>query len=56
MSAVPPAAPDRVRLRPPRSAQQDRPARVWITAYRCAGCEVARPQQWAGVMRARYQT
>ena len=37
-----------------RSAQQDHPARTWITRRRCAGCEAAQPQQWAEVMRALY--
>ncbi|MFM9681649.1 hypothetical protein [Streptomyces brasiliscabiei] len=41
------------RTRP--SAQQNHRARVWIAGYRCASCESVRPQQWAGVMRARYE-
>ncbi|WP_231905803.1 hypothetical protein [Streptomyces davaonensis] len=40
------------RTRP--SAQQDHPARVWITGYRCADCEAARPEQWTEVMRVLY--
>lgn len=28
------------------SAQEDRPARVWIAGYRCAGCEAVRPREW----------
>ncbi|MGK5696966.1 hypothetical protein ACSNOJ_29455 [Streptomyces sp. URMC 128] len=38
------------------SSQQDYPARIWIAARRCADCETARSQQWAEVMRARYET
>ncbi|MGV4989129.1 hypothetical protein ACVB8X_43115 [Streptomyces sp. NRAIS4] len=38
------------------SAQQDDPARVWFYRYRCDGCEAARPQQFADVMRALYET
>ncbi|MFE4310447.1 hypothetical protein ACFRR6_30875 [Streptomyces sp. NPDC056891] len=38
------------------SAQQDHPARVWFDRYHCDSCEAARPQQFADVMRARYET
>ncbi|MFF7987025.1 hypothetical protein ACFZDK_49465 [Streptomyces sp. NPDC007901] len=41
------------RTRP--SAQQDHPARVWVTGYRCVSCEAARPEQWAEVMRRLYE-
>ncbi|MFD4946703.1 hypothetical protein ACFWNT_30270 [Streptomyces sp. NPDC058409] len=38
------------------SGQQDGPARVWFYRYRCNGCEAARPQQFADVMRALYES
>ncbi|MFE5709565.1 hypothetical protein ACFQ7J_01845 [Streptomyces sp. NPDC056501] len=38
------------------SAQQNKPAHVSFTGYRCDGCEATRPQQWAEVMRPRYET
>ncbi|MDV9186874.1 hypothetical protein R6L23_01285 [Streptomyces sp. SR27] len=50
-----PLRPECRRRRP--SAQQNQPAaRVWFTGYRCDGCEATLPQQWAEVMRARYET
>lgn len=49
-----PLRPEFRRSRP--SAQQNGPARVWFTGYRCDGCEATRPQQWAEAMRARYKS
>jgi C4-type Zn-finger protein len=36
------------------SAQLPYPARVWITAYRCAGCEAVRYEQFKEVIKDRY--
>ncbi|WP_234433092.1 hypothetical protein [Streptomyces sp. NRRL S-1824] len=36
------------------SAQQDHPARVWITAYRCASCETVRFEQFKEAIKNRY--
>ncbi|MFD6994112.1 hypothetical protein [Streptomyces sp. NPDC059943] len=54
LPAVLATAPTRVPPTQP-SAQQDHPARVWFDGYRCDGCEAARPQQFADVMRALYK-
>ncbi|WP_234329939.1 hypothetical protein [Streptomyces viridochromogenes] len=39
-----------------RSAQQDHPARNWITGRRCSICEATRPQQFWDAMRALYES
>ncbi|MDX3763999.1 hypothetical protein ACWDBO_44670 [Streptomyces mirabilis] len=36
------------------SAQLSHPARMWIKAYRCAGCETARLEQFKDVIKDRY--
>ncbi|MFD3663169.1 hypothetical protein ACFWVF_21675 [Streptomyces sp. NPDC058659] len=54
LATAPRRVPPQPALRP--SAQRNQPARVWFTGYRCEGREATRPQQWAEVMRARYET
>ncbi|MEV0982440.1 hypothetical protein [Streptomyces sp. NPDC049915] len=37
------------------SAQQNHPARTWITERHCDDCEATQPQQFWDVMRALYE-
>ncbi|MFH8789219.1 hypothetical protein [Streptomyces roseoverticillatus] len=49
-----PLRPEYRRTRP--SGQQNHPARVRFYWYRCNGCEAARLQQFADMVRALYET